>query len=256
MKVVIIGSGNVAHVLCAVIKRAEHQITQIISRNIDHANELATKYDAKAGLITDETFADADIYIIAVTDAALESSEKLKGLKNKFIAHTAGSISINILKNCSPTYGVLYPLQSLSKEKDHIPDIPFLIEGNNKETLKKIRAFAESLSDKVIDSTDEERLRYHVAAVFAGNFTNHLYAMAETFCAKEKINFKNLWPLINEVANKANNFSPQEVQTGPAIREDIVTLNRHLQTLAPHADLKYIYLKISESILKLHDKNK
>ncbi len=256
MKVVIVGSGNVAHVLCAIIQRAGHEITQIISRNIAHADELATKYGAQSGTVTDEKFADADIYIIAVTDAALESSEKLKGLKNKFIVHTAGSVSINILKNYSPAYGVLYPLQTLSKETEHIPDIPFLIEGNNKAALEKIREFANSLSDKVIESTDDERLRYHVAAVFAGNFTNHLYAMAEAFCKKEEISFKNLFPLINEVTNKVNNFSPQEVQTGPAIREDIVTLNRHLQTLGPHPNLKYIYLKLSESILKLHEKNK
>ena len=256
MKVVIVGSGNVAHVLCVLIQKAGHQIIQILSRNINHARELAEKYDAQSGTLLDEKFADADIYIIAVTDAALESSEKLKGLKNKFIVHTAGSVSINILKTCSPTYGVLYPLQTLSKETGHIPVIPFLIEGNNRETLEKIREFASSLSDKVIDSTDDERLRYHVGAVFAGNFTNHLYAMTEAFCKKENINFKNLFPLINEVTNKVNNFPPQEVQTGPAIREDIVTLNRHLQTLAPHHDLKYIYLKLSESILKLHEKNK
>ncbi len=256
MKVVIVGSGNVAHVLCGIIQRAGHEITQIISRNTAHAAELAAKYGAQSGKLTDEKYADADIYIIAVTDAALESSEKLKGLKNRFIVHTAGSVSINILANCSPTYGVLYPLQTLSKEIKNIPVIPFLIEGNNKETLEKIKTFAESLSDKVIDSTDEERLRYHVGAVFAGNFTNHLYAMAEAFCQKEEINFKNLLPLINEVAKKANSFSPQEVQTGPAIREDIVTLNRHLQALTPHPNLKYIYLKLSESILKLHEKNK
>ena len=147
-------------------------------------------------------------------------------------------------------------MQTLSKATAHIPVIPFLIEGNNKDTLEKIREFASSLSDKVIESTDDERLRYHLGAVFAGNFTNHLYAVAEAFCKKEKISFENLFPLINEVSIKVNNFPPQEVQTGPAIREDIVTLNRHLQTLSSHPDLKYLYLKLSESILKLHEKNK
>ena len=102
----------------------------------------------------------------------------------------------------------------------------------------------------------QSRLQVHLAAVFAGNFTNHLLAMAEIFCKKEKIDFKTLLPLINEVTYKANSFSPHEVQTGPAIREDIVTLNRHLQALSQHTDLKYIYLKLSESILKLYQKSK
>lgn len=256
MKVVIIGSGNVAYVLSAIIQRAGHQISQIVSRNVDHAKALASKYNARSGTLLDENFEEADIYIIAVTDAALEASEKLKGLKNKFVVHTAGSVPISVLENCSPTYGVLYPLQTLSKEAEHIPDIPFFVEGNNKETLEKITEFAKTLSDKVIPSTDDERLHYHVAAVFAGNFTNHLYAMAETFCQKENIDFRNLLPLINEVIYKVNNFSPHDVQTGPAIREDIVTLTRHLQALSPHPNLKYIYLKLSESILKLHDKSR
>ncbi len=256
MKVVIIGSGNVAYVLSAIIQRAGHQISQIVSRNIDHAKALASKYNAQTGTLLDEKFTDAYIYIIAVTDAALEASEKLKALKNKFIVHTAGSVSIDILKNCSSTYGVLYPLQTLSKETEHIPDIPFLVEGNNTETLEKIVEFAKTLSDKVIPSTDAERLHYHVGAVFAGNFTNHLYAMIETFCKKENIDFKNLLPLMNEVTHKVNTFSPHDVQTGPAIREDIVTLTRHLETLSPHPELKYLYLKLSESILKLHKKHK
>ncbi len=256
MKVVIAGTGNVAVVLSAIIQRAGHEIVQVLSRNEDNAKSLASKYNARSGTLLDNEFAEADIYIIALTDAALESIEKVKGLKNKLIVHTAGSVPMDVLKSCSSRYGVLYPLQTLSKETERPPEIPFLVEGNSNETLQEITEFARTLSDKVIPSTDNERLNYHIAAVLVGNFTNHLMAMAETFCEKEKIDFNLLLPLINEVTQKANHFSPREVQTGPAIREDIVTLNRHLQKLSPHVDLKYIYLKLSESILKLHQKNK
>ncbi|MEP6582965.1 MAG: DUF2520 domain-containing protein [Ginsengibacter sp.] len=256
MKVVIAGTGNVASVLSEIIQRAGHEIVQVIGRNSENAQKLAAKYNAQSGTLLDNKFADADIYIIALTDAALESVEKVNGLKNKLIVHTAGSVPMDVLKNCSSMYGVLYPLQSLSKDTDHIPEIPFLVEGNNKEVSHQITEFARTLSDQVIPSTDSERLHYHIAGVFVGNFTNHLMAMAEAFCTKEKIDFKILLPLINEVTSKANRFSPHAVQTGPAIREDIVTLNRHLQALSPHVDLKYIYLKLSESILKLHQKNK
>ena len=256
MKIVIVGSGNVAIVLSAIIQRAGHEIVQVVSRNHENAKKLASKYNAQSGTLLDKEFADADIYIVALTDDGLESIEKVKGFKNKLIVHTAGSVPMDILKNCSSIYGVLYPLQTLSKENSHIPEIPFLVEGNNKETLQQVTAFAKTLSDKVILTNDSERLLYHIAAVFVGNFTNHLMAMAESFCEKEKLDFNVLVPLINEVTYKANYYSPHEVQTGPAIREDIVTLNRHLQALSPHVDLKYIYLKLSESILKLHQKKK
>jgi predicted short-subunit dehydrogenase-like oxidoreductase (DUF2520 family) len=254
MKVVIVGSGNVASVLSILIQKAGHEIVQVVSRNAEHARALASRYNAAAASLTEPQFASADIYIVALADAALDSIEKITGLKNKFVVHTAGSVSIEALKDCSSTYGVLYPLQTLSKITQQIPDIPFLVEGNTKETLHRIMEFARTLSDNVIPANDLERLHYHIAAVFAGNFTNHLYAIANIFCEKEKIDFKNLLPLINEVTSLANSNSPYNVQTGPAIREDIVTLNLHLQALSPHTDLKYLYLKLSESILKFHEK--
>jgi predicted short-subunit dehydrogenase-like oxidoreductase (DUF2520 family) len=161
---------------------------------------------------------------------------------------------MNVFKDITSTYGVLYPLQSLSKFADHIPEIPFLVDGNNQENLHRVLGFAKTLSDKVIEANDTERLNYHVAAVFVSNFTNHLYALAELFCEKERIDFKTLYPLIDETTLRAKSISPFLSQTGPAIRDDIYTLNRHLQALGANPELKYIYLKLSESIIKHHGK--
>lgn len=255
MKVVILGSGNVATVISSLIQNGGHQIVQIASRNRDHAAILASKYKADAVSLIEPEFASADIYVVALHDASLDSLEKLNGLKNKFVVHTAGSVSKDVFKNISSTYGILYPLQTLSKIAEQIPDIPFLVEGNNKETLHQITEFARTLSNKVISANETERLHYHIAAVFAGNFTNHMYAIAESFCEKQNIDFKNLLPLVNEVTSKVNNNSPHDVQTGPAMREDIFTINRHLQALSPFPDIKYLYLKLSESILKFHEKH-
>lgn len=247
-----IGSGNTATVLSVLIKRAGHEIVQVVSRNIDNAKALASLYNARSGILTEAKYADADIYIVALHDAALENIERFPALKNKLVVHTAGSVSINVLKKCSNTYGVLYPLQSLSKFTEHIPEIPFLVDGNNQEVLHKVLGFAKSLSGNVTEANDTERLNYHVGAVFVSNFSNHMFALGELFCQKERLEFKNLLPLINEVNTRVNNYSPFLTQTGPAIRDDIFTLNRHLQALAIHPDLKYIYLKLSESIIKVH----
>ena len=149
---------------------------------------------------------------------------------------------------------MLYPLQSLSKFADHIPEIPFLVDGNNQEIMHRVLGFAKTLSEKVIEANDTERLNYHVAAVFVSNFTNHLYALAELFCEKERIDFKTLFPLIDETTLRAKSISPFLTQTGPAIRNDVYTLNRHLQALTANPDLKYIYLKLTESIIKHHGK--
>ncbi|MEO9144519.1 MAG: Rossmann-like and DUF2520 domain-containing protein [Ginsengibacter sp.] len=254
MRVVMLGSGNVATVLCEVIVKAGHDIVQVVSRDEDHAKSLASSYFASAALLTAEAFADADIYIVALNDAALDHVEKIPALKNKFVVHTAGAISINVLKDCSDTYGILYPLQSLSKYSNHIPEIPLLVDGNNQETLHRVLGFAKTISNKVVEADDLERLNYHVAAVFVSNFANHLYALAEVFCGKERLDFKNLFPLVEETNIRMKEISPFLTQTGPAIRDDIFTLNKHLQALSSNPDMKYLYLKLSESIIKFHGK--
>lgn len=255
MRVVILGSGNAATVLCELINKAGHEIVQIVSRNEDNAKSLANSYSAKFASLTVKEFLDADIYIVALHDAALDHIENIPALKNKFVVHTSGAISIESLKSCSDKYGVLYPMQTLSKSTNHIPEIPFLVDGNNLETLHRILGFAKSISDKVIEANDTERLNYHIAAVFVSNFTNHLYAMAEAFCNKERLDFNNLFPLIDEINKRIKEISPFISQTGPAVRDDIFTLNKHLQALSSQPDMKYIYLKLSESIIKFHGKH-
>ncbi len=254
MKIVMLGSGNAATVLCELIDKAGHEISQVLSRDYEHARELASKYNALAGIITNSIFEEADFYIIALHDAALDHIEKIPALKEKMVVHIAGAVSINALKDCSNTYGVMYPLQSLSKYADEIPEIPFLVDGNTPEVRHRIIGLAKSLSGNVVEANDTERLNYHVAAVFAGNFANHMYAIADLFCQKERLEFHNLNPLMKEVLDRALKYSPFLTQTGPAIRDDVFTLNKHLQALASHPDYKYIYLKLTESIIKLHGK--
>lgn len=254
MKIVILGSGNVATVLAALIKAAGHELIQVVSRNANHARSLASLYKAAAGSLTDEYFSEADIYIIALNDSVLDSIEKITALKGKFVVHTAGAISIDALKECSNQYGVLYPLQTLSKMSEEIPDIPFLVDGNTRENRHFLLELAKSLSGKAIEANDQERMAYHVAAVFVSNFANHMLALGELFCREKNLNFPNLFPLMNEVNARANKYSPFLTQTGPAMRDDVYTLNRHLQTLVSSPDLRYIYLKMTESIIKMHKK--
>ena len=254
MRVVILGSGNTATVLSNLIAKGGHQIIQVVSRNEENAKTLASVYGASTVPLHSEHFADAEIYICALNDAALDHVEKFRALKDKLIVHTAGATPINVFKDISSTYGVLYPLQSLSKYIEHVPEIPFLVDGNTKETLHRVLGFAKTLSDKVIEANDAQRLNYHVAAVFVNNFTNHLYALAELFCKKEGIDFKTLYPLMEETTRRAEDNSPFLTQTGPAMRDDVFTLNAHLQALASNPDLKYIYLKMTESIIKHHGK--
>ncbi|MGI8583493.1 MAG: Rossmann-like and DUF2520 domain-containing protein [Chitinophagaceae bacterium] len=252
MNIVIVGSGNVATVLGKIIYNAGHKIVQVVSRNENHAKVLAQIFDSTSGSFKSTPYKNADLYLFAITDTALYHLDQYVQLRNKIVIHTAGSVSKDVLKNISSSYGVIYPLQSLLKSAAVTSEIPLLIDGSSVDTIKIIREFCKTLSGNVTTADDEERLKFHVAAVLVNNFTNHLFAMGEDFCKKEKIDFKKLYPLIDETISRVKQHSPHAVQTGPAIREDIYTLGKHLQILSEHPDLKYLYLKLSESILKLH----
>jgi len=153
------------------------------------------------------------------------------------------------LKEISTNYGVLYPFQSLRKELKVFPEIPLFVDGNTNDALTLIEDFAKTISSFVQRTNDEERLKYHVAGVVVNNFTNHLYAMAEKFCDTENLDFKLLFPLIKETTERITKFSPKDVQTGPAVRNDVFTLDKHLRILSAHPKLKYLYLKLTDSIM-------
>lgn len=254
MKVVLVGSGNVATVLGKVIHNAGHEIVQVLSRNENHAKELATIFNCSSGSFKTPDYKEADIYLLAITDTALYHLDQYIQLGNKLVVHTAGSVSKEVLKNVSSRYGIIYPLQSLIKDSTGDSEIPLLVDGSNEDSLAFIKEFSKTFSNKVAIADDQQRLRYHVAAVLVNNFTNHLFAMGDEFCKTENIDFEKLYPLIEETTRRVKTHPPQTVQTGPAIREDIYTLGKHLQILSSHPDLKYLYLKLSESILKLHQK--
>ena len=250
MRVVIIGSGNVASVLGRLIQKNDHEIVQVISRNADHAKLLAQELQCPFSDNNTTVDMSAGLYLVAVNDSALYELNKTFHIGNKLILHTAGSVPKDVLKDVSVNYGVLYPLQSLRKEMVYPNDIPFLIDANTDETITLTEDFARTISGTVARACDEERLKLHVAAVIVSNFTNHLYALAEEFCEKEKVDFKLLAPLIKETAQRVETHSPTDVQTGPAARNDIFTLDKHLRLLSNHPRLKYIYLKLTDSIMK------
>ncbi|MES2773678.1 MAG: Rossmann-like and DUF2520 domain-containing protein [Bacteroidota bacterium] len=248
MKVSIIGSGNAATVLGRKIKAARHQVLQVYSRNMHHAEKLAEELQCSATDAWSAITLEADIYLVALSDAAIPEAAAMLRPKKGLVLHTAGSVSMEVLKGTSVNYGVLYPLQSLRKEKKEYENIPLLVDGNTADDLCLAEDFATTLSNQVQKADDAYRLKLHVAAVLVNNFTNHLYSLAATFCDQEQVRFGLLQPLIEETATRLKEYDPRAVQTGPAVRNDQPTIDRHLQLLAAYPDLQKVYEVITESI--------
>lgn len=249
MDIVMIGSGNVATVLGRKFRAAGHTILQIYGRNAKAASALAYEWDTESTNYISMIVKRADAYIIAVKDDAIPDVISNLELQGSVVAHTAASVPKEILQKVSGHYGVFYPLQSLRTNMTDLPDIPVFVEGNDEKAINMLTSLARSISpEQVSGAGPEDRMKMHVAAVLVSNFTNHLYKLAADYCKKEGLDFKQLLPLIEETAGRLREISPDQAQTGPAIRQDQSTIEKHLQILKGHPLLSEIYLLFTKSI--------
>ena len=250
MRIVFIGSGNLATHLSLDLKAVGEDIVQVFSRTEEHAKELAEKLSCNYTTNIDEIDGNADIYIFSVKDDAINeiAASVCKNASNAVFIHTAGSVPMDVFKGYAQHYGVLYPMQTFSKARhvDFRP-IPCFIESSDNKTLDLIRQLAESISDEVVMADSEKRRKLHLAAVLACNLTNHCYRLAERVLQEEQIDFRLYLPLIDETAKKVSEMSPRDAQTGPMIRYDVNVMNRQIGLL-PDERTRQIYRLMAESI--------
>lgn len=250
MRIVIIGSGNLATQLSLALKDVGKEIVQIYSRTEAHARELADKLHCDYTTNPDEIDKNADIYILSVKDDALGSlAAALCGeCPNGLFLHTAGSVPMDVFKGHARQYGVLYPMQTFSKNR-HVDfqKIPCFIEASSDEALTTVRELASRISNHVVECDSEKRKKLHLAAVLACNLTNHCYRLAERVLEAEQIDFRLFLPLIDETARKVLEMSPREAQTGPMVRYDVEVMNRQMAML-PDERTREIYRLMAESI--------
>ena len=250
MKIVIIGSGNLATQLALALKDANQEIVQIFSRTLANAKSLADKIGCAYTASLEAVLPDADIYILAVKDDALATlaAALCATRPNALFLHTAGSIPMSVFKDHATQYGVLYPMQTFSKNRlVNFREIPCFIEASSPSALATIRTLAESISDHVVDCDSEKRKKMHLAAVLACNLTNHCYRLAERVLEAEQIDFRLFLPLISETARKVKTLSPKDAQTGPMVRFDQNVMQMQMAML-PDDRTREIYRLMAESI--------
>lgn len=255
MKIVCIGAGNLATRLSLAMQRAGMRVGQVYSHTAASASQLAARLECPWTTDLSALLPDADLYVFSLKDTALADVISQVKPNNGLWVHTAGSMPMDVFKGYASRYGVIYPLQTFSKEREvDFDTIPFFLEVANEQDAVFLRNVAGSLSGDVRFMPSDKRKSLHLAAVFACNFTNHIYALAGKLLAEQSIPFDVLLPLIDETAAKIHTLSPAAAQTGPAIRYDENVINKHLAMLAD-PDMKAIYRLLSQSIHKeaLHE---
>jgi predicted short-subunit dehydrogenase-like oxidoreductase (DUF2520 family) len=248
--IILVGSGNVSTHLGIALKNCNYKIIQVYSRKIENSKKLAQRLDAD--FTNDLTqLKTADLVIVSVNDDAI--STLLSKLKDTAIVHTSGSITMDVFKPNFSNFGVFYPLQTFNANLElKMSEIPFCIEGNSKEFEKQLFEIAKDLSNNVTTVNSEQRKRLHIAAVFACNFSTHMFSIANDLLEEKNIDFKILLPLIKQTITKLNNNTPKSVQTGPARRKDMKIIQQHIN-LIQQKDIKEIYQKISNNIITTYE---
>ena len=254
MKIAMLGSGNVATFLSKVLIQAGHSITQVWSRNPNNAIALAFKIGSDSITNISSILADTDIVIIAVNDDGIENvAVQIPKNPKQLILHTSGTTPLFVLENYTSNCGVLYPLQTFSKQDNvDFSVVPICIEGSNPSVLTQIKTLAGQLSNNVNEVNSQQRALLHISAVFACNFTNHLYHIAQKILEDAGLNFDLLHPLIQQTTNKVMLNKPSEMQTGPAKRNDEQTMLKHLAILQAQPNWQDLYQKLSQNIVKIH----
>jgi predicted short-subunit dehydrogenase-like oxidoreductase (DUF2520 family) len=252
-KISFAGAGKVASALCREFYNNGYVIQKIVSRNEKNGRKLADYY--KAGWSSELIFPDsADIIIVAVPDRTLRDVIfEIKCRKDTIIAHTSGSLGLDVFPSHYENSGILYPLQTFSENRNvDFKTIPFFIEASNELTSDTLKTIAETIGDSVHFLNEENRRMLHLAAVFASNFSNHMFTAGKDISEKAGFTFEILKPLILETIYRALELGPENSQTGPAVRNDFNTIEKHLDLLSFSPDLKDIYRGISKSIISYY----
>ena len=244
-KILIIGAGNVATNVGLGLKKAGYEIVGCYSRSIESAGFLAQTLDCL--IVHDlQNLPTHDLLLVCVPDASIATViTHLPSTSN--IAYTSGTVSLDELPNTHKT-GVFYPLQTFTKNKQiELKMVPFFVESKDEKLEKELLTLAKHIGLRAEITSSEQRKQLHVAAVFVNNFTNHLAYLAQEHVKKHQLSWENLLPLLAETFSKLNTEIPKDIQTGPARRNDLNVIEKHLSELSGNE--KEIYRAITNSIL-------
>jgi len=247
----IIGAGKVGSFLAHSFIRAGFRISEVYSRSQDPAKALAKKTGSKVAGAVDELDGATELIIISVPDDQIVSVvSELPPFKG-VVAHTSGTVPIDVFRGKVEKYGVFYPLQTIGNETPPNPEkIPICLEASDRQTRELLEEAAAGITGNIYHLNSEQRRIAHIAAVFACNFTNHLYKVSADILQGYGLPFDLLRPLIKETARKALEQPPGEIQTGPAARGDIETIKAHLELLKDEPELKDLYIQLSKMIAR------
>jgi predicted short-subunit dehydrogenase-like oxidoreductase (DUF2520 family) len=249
IKIIIIGTGNVGSHLCRCIESNSRTSKLLLVGYYNRAQKELSGINTT--LIPDfDNLPECDLILLAVPDDSIEKVSQEIRSSQTIVAHTSGSVAMKALQN-HKHHGVLYMPQSFSKLREpNFEDITICLESNTAAVNQVLEMVAVTLSQKQEQVNSEQRKKLHLAAVYMNNFVNHCYSKAGEIMREASMDSHLLDALMRETLEKAIDLSPINSQTGPAIRSDLKTIEKHLKMLKKED--REMYRSITTSIQKTH----
>lgn len=252
---VIIGTGKLASSILAQLIKCDVFTLNLIGRNSDKLNILLQKFPSLKKLDFSEIPRNA-ICIICVSDSAIAETSTYIPKHVSLVVHCSGSMPLDELSKQHENTAVIWPLQSFTHQELDWSKIPLIVEVNTAKALQELASILKALGGPVSILDYEHRKRLHLAAVIVNNFSNHIFALAQDFCRKYDLPFNALQPLIEQTVSRIREGNIGDFQTGPANREDLITVNAHLALLKEDEMLASLYSAFSNSIINYSKNNK
>jgi predicted short-subunit dehydrogenase-like oxidoreductase (DUF2520 family) len=259
LRISVIGTGAVARALLNAHTDAGGRVLFVGSRDVDRAEELASRHGARGTTALAEVAA-ADVVIVAVSDRAVaEVGARLSSLRptpSCVFLHTSGALSASDLAGVPLLAGSLHPLQSFPRPAAGSDDrqlgarvagTHWFHEGAGEA---EARALVELWSGQFHVLSPGSKALYHAGAAVLSNHTVALFAAATRLFELAGIPADEARaPLATLLAGTSANLgalgSP-EALTGPIARGDDATVMRHLHELRAHApDLMASYVALA-----------
>jgi predicted short-subunit dehydrogenase-like oxidoreductase (DUF2520 family) len=246
----IIGTGNIAWFFGNRLVAGRHRCVGVYARDVVKAQELSEALlSDKFGVISDINDEEADVCIMAVSDSAVAEIAKMVSLDKTILIHTAGAVSIDAIKPAATERAVFWPVYSILKSNfpDH-RNIPCAWEASSDKAKRILLNIGHAITDELFEAKYDQRKWLHLSAVIGNNFINHLLGICEQICTENDLPAGALQPIINQTFERAKQTSPLLLQTGPAVRHDITTIEAQLALLQQHPEWQKVYEAITDSI--------
>lgn len=249
------GAGRVASALCRRMYNAGYNIELIVSLTENNGRSLADSCHASWSPVPEFPFS-TDVIIVAVPDHSLiKLLGNMKCRPGTLVVHTAGSFGLEVFPAHFTAKGVFYPLQTFSREREvEFTDLPLLLESSDIQSSATLEEMAASIGAKTWFVNADQRIMLHLAAVFICNFTNHMLTRGKQIAEKAGVPFEIFYPLLRETVSKAIDIGPEKAQTGPALRNDQNTIEKHIELLSYSPELEKMYREITISIINYYNK--